>query len=189
MDTEPDMPLPVMSRDAFRQWAEALPRGRYERLDGRPVAKEVERIGHNRVKMLVWQTLREAVRTFPVPCTAYGDGITVEVGEHTDYEPDAVLNLGPPLSEDRYDAPNPLVIVEVTSPSTSRIDRTRKLADYFSLPSVQHYLVIEARERRVLHYRRAEAGLRMDTIPRDGTVPLPALGVTLAAGDFFADLP
>lgn len=189
MDLEPETALPVMSREAFRQWAEAVPRGRYERLDGRPVAKEVERVAHNRVKMLVWQALERAASRCAVRCTAYGDGITVEVGEDTDYEPDAVLNLGPPVPEDRYDAPNPFAIVEVTSPSTSRIDRTRKLRDYFSLPSVQHYLVVQARERRVLHYRRGETGVTMNTVERNGEIELSPLDLRLAAADFFVDLP
>lgn len=179
--------LAPMSREAFRAWAEALERGHYERLDGRPVAKELERLIHNLVKMHAWLALREAAATAPVPCTAYGDGVTVEVGPDTDYEPDAVLNLGPPLPLDRYDAPNPVVIVEVTSPSTSRIDVTRKLRDYFTLPSVQHYLVVRAREQMVLHHRRSGEGWDVREITA-GRIPLDPPGITIALADLFAGL-
>ncbi len=49
-------------------------------------------------------------------------------------------------------APNPVVVVEVLSPSTRGIDTTVKLAGYFLVPSLKHYLIVEPRStaRRAL---------------------------------------
>ena len=58
------------------------------------------------------------------------DGITIEV-EDSDYEPDAVLRCGERLSNDAIAVPDPLVIVEVLSPTTGGIDRSLKLREYF----------------------------------------------------------
>ena len=96
-----------------------------------------------------------------------------------------MLNLGPPVPNDEYDAPNPVVIIEVTSPSTSRIDLTRKLRDYLSLPTVQHYLVVRARERVVLHHSRAgDAWDVREVTGRDIVLDPP--GVTIAFDALFA---
>jgi Uma2 family endonuclease len=45
------------SREEFRLWYEAQPRGRYERMDGRIVAMAPERVAHVRIKAAVWKAL------------------------------------------------------------------------------------------------------------------------------------
>jgi Uma2 family endonuclease len=45
-------------------------------------------------------------------------------------------------------------VVEVLSPSTAAIDHGRKLSGYFSLVSVQHYLILDPDRRVVIHYKR-----------------------------------
>jgi Uma2 family endonuclease len=49
---------------------------------------------------------------------------------------------------------NPIIIVEVLSPSTAAIDPGRKLSGYFSLPSVEHYLILDPEWRVVIHHKR-----------------------------------
>ena len=51
--------------------------------------------------------------------------MTVEVD--TDYEPDAVVNCGPPIPDDAVAATNPVIVVEVLSPGTRGIDTGAKL--------------------------------------------------------------
>jgi Uma2 family endonuclease len=72
-----------------------------------------------------------APRAYPV--SLYIDGITVEVDD-SDYEPDAVMHFGDRLPDDAVAVPNPLLIVEVLSASTSASDRAWKLREYFRLP-------------------------------------------------------
>jgi len=45
-----------------------------------------------------------------------------------------------------------VVVVEVLSPATQSVDFADKLADYFRVPSIQHYLIVRARrhERYVI---------------------------------------
>jgi Uma2 family endonuclease len=42
----------------------------------------------------------------------------------------------------------------VLSPSTAAIDHGRKLSGYFSIPSVQHYLILDPERRVVIHHKR-----------------------------------
>lgn len=84
-----------LTRDQFRQWALART-GRYERVAGAPVAMSPGRIQHARIKSRVWATLDHAIRSAGVACEALPDGVTIEVDADTDYEPDAIVNCGPP---------------------------------------------------------------------------------------------
>src|SRR5580704_14783465 len=126
------------TREEFRRWAEGESR-RYERIAGEPIAMSPERVVHIRLKARVWQALDRAIRVTGANCEALADGVTVEIDDDTDYEPDAVVNCGPPMDPDATVATNPVIVVEVLSPATQSIDSSDKLADYFRVPSIQHY--------------------------------------------------
>ena len=122
-----------MTRDEFHRWAEGQ-KGRFERIAGEPVAMSPERIQHVRLKARIWATLDRAIRDAGLNCEALADGVTIEVDDDTDYEPDAIVNCGPAMHPDATAATNPVVVVEVLSPGTQSIDTTDKLADYFRVP-------------------------------------------------------
>lgn len=178
-DLEPDA---QMSREDYRRWAEAQPRGRFERIDGVVVAMAPERSGHVETKSLVWLALRQAVAAAGLPCHVYADGMTMEVDD-SDFEPDAVLHCGEKLPPDAITVPEPMVVVEVLSPSARGDDLTRKLVAYFRLPSVQHYLVFWADRPQAIHHRRHEDGQGIDTrVMTEGEIRLdpPGIAITLA---------
>ncbi len=175
-----------MTRDEFRRWTDAQPRGRFERLDGHVVATAPERAAHNRLKAAAWLTLRRAIAEAGVACEAFIDGITVEVGESTDYEPDVVVSCGARMADDAIAAPNPVIVVGVLSPSTSAIDTTRKLADYFSLPSVRQYPILFADRRQAVHHRRSgeSAGIETRVVPA-GEIRFEPPGVTISVEEIY----
>ncbi len=176
--------LVVLSRAEYRAWAEAQPQGRFERVEGEVIAMAPERAGHARVKARVWQALDRAVRDAGLPCEALPDGITVEIGDGTDYEPDAVVTCGGPMPDDAVAAPNPVIVVEVLSPSTRSVDSGAKLADYFRLPSLIHYLIVRADRRQIIHHRRTGATLET-AIVTDGSITLEPPGITIGLNDIF----
>ena len=122
-----------MTREEYRAWVERQPVGSFERIDGVVVAIAPERVEHNDRKMLAWLALRRAIRDADAPCHVQGDGMTVEVGD-SDYEPDSVVYCGERLAPGSMTVPEPLIVVEVLSPSTSATDRAWKLREYFRLP-------------------------------------------------------
>jgi Uma2 family endonuclease len=175
-----------MTRDEYRCWAEQQPKGRFELVSGEVVAMAPERIRHTRLKMRVWQLLDQAVRGAGLPCEAFGDGVTVEIGDDTDYEPDAVVNCGEKPDPEGFVAPKPVIVVEVLSPSTRSTDAGAKLADYFRLLSVQHYLMVDTRRREIIHHRRA--GDRIETrIVTSGPVALDPPGIAITVEDVYRD--
>jgi Uma2 family endonuclease len=78
--------------------------------------------------------------------------------------------------------PAPVVVVEVLSPSTRRIDASAKLAGYFRLPSVAHYLNVDPAEPLVVHHARGSGETILTRVVTQGTIALdpPGLGVPLA---------
>jgi Uma2 family endonuclease len=146
------MAMPLNRRE-FRDWAEGQA-GRYERVGGEPVAMSPERIQHARIKARLWAALDAAVRQAGVECEALPDGVTVEVDDDTDYEPDAVVTCGPLADPEAVTAAHPVIVAEILSPGTQSIDTSDKLVDYFRIPSVRHYLIVRSRRREVIHHFR-----------------------------------
>jgi Uma2 family endonuclease len=142
-----------LTREEFRRWAEGQTK-RYERIAGEPVAVPPERIAHVRLKARVWRALDRSIQDAGLDCEALADGVTVEIDADTDYEPDAVVNCGAPLDPDATVASNPIIVVEVLSPSTQSTDSSDKLADYFRVPSIQHYLIVRTKRHEIIHHSR-----------------------------------
>lgn len=176
-----------MSREEYRRWAEQQPTGHFERIDGVVVAMAPERASHADRKALVWLALRQAVTAIGLPCHVYPDGMTVEVGDN-DFEPDVVLHCGERLPGDAIVVPDPLIVVEVLSPTTRGDDLTRKLVAYFRVPSVRHYLVFWADRPQVLHHRRQDDGERIETrVLTSGEILLDPPGITITVEGIYAE--
>ncbi len=177
----------TISRADFRAWAEQQPTGRYERVDGRVVKMPRRTVGHVLIKANIFGALRDALAATGLECRAYPNGVTVEIGERTDYEPDALINAGPPPAPDVYAAPNPIVVVEVLSPGTLSIDTRAGFSGYFRVASIQHYLVVSALRREVVHHRRAGDAI-VSAVVTDGTIVLDPSGISVALDEFYRDV-
>ena len=177
------LPVQVCSREEYRLWCASQPRGRYERIDGRIVAMAPERGAHLRRKAAVWQALDRAIRAAGVACQALPDGATVETGE-SDYEPDALINCGAPMDDDAVAAPNPVVIVEVLSPGTASSDTGAKLAGYFQVLSVVHYLIVHPTKRMIIHHRRTDQGIATHLVA-SGAVVLDPPGIVVSVEEIY----
>lgn len=173
-----------LTREEFRRWAEQQP-DRYERVGGEPVAMSPERIQHVRVKARVWAALDRAIATAGADCEALGDGVTVEIDDDTDYEPDAMVNCGPPASPDAVAAANPAIVVEVLSPGTQSIDTSDKLAGYFRVASIRHALIVSTRKREVVHHRR-DGNQIVSRIVNIGTITLDPPGITIDIAELYS---
>ncbi|MBV9758413.1 MAG: Uma2 family endonuclease [Alphaproteobacteria bacterium] len=176
-----------LNRAEYHEWLDQQPKGRFERVAGEPVAMAPERWIHAKLKAQVWEIFKRELRRRNLPCEAAPDGMTVEIGDDTDYEPDALINCGPPIPLDAIAAPNPVVIVEVLSPGTRALDTGGKLADYFKVASVEHYLVVRPVQRDVIHHRRE--GDRIETrIVHAGAIDLDPPGIALDLTELFETL-
>jgi Uma2 family endonuclease len=169
-----------MTSDEFIAWAMDQPEGeRFELVAGQIVGMAPERWGHALTKFHVARRLAEAVERAGLPCEVASDGMAVEIDATTTYEPDALVRCGSPLPADTIKLSDPLIVVEVLSPSTRARDSTGKLVDYFRLPSVHHYLIVRIEDRAIIHHARNPDGTILTRIVRDGTLHLDPPGLTV----------
>ena len=178
---------PRMTADEFIAWAMERPDGgRCELVGGEVVAMAPERLAHARVKARVFRALADAIERGALPCEAFPDGVAVQVSDDTIYEPDAFVRCGPPMPGEAVTVMDPVIVVEVLSPSTRAHDAGAKLGGYFGMPSVRHYLLLDTKARLVIHHARAGEGGDIATrIVRDGAVRLDPPGVSLDVPGLF----
>jgi Uma2 family endonuclease len=146
-----------------------------------------ERIQHVRIKNRIWAALDRAITSAGLDCEALGDGVTIEVDEDTDYEPDAVVNCGPPAPPDAVAAANPVIVVEVLSPTTRAIDTSDKLADYFRVATIRHYLIVSTRRREIIHHQRNGQEI-VSRIVNLGSISLDPPGIAIDLAEIYAGL-
>lgn len=171
--------------DAFMAWAAQQPRGRFELADGRIVAMAPERVAHTRAKLKAVNALAAAVASGGLGWEAMTDGVSVRIDDAAVYEPDALVRCGEPAPGDALEIADPVIVVEIISPSSRGVDTGLKLADYFKLPSVRHYLVVNHDARIVIHHRRDDAGAISVRILGDGILSLDPPGLAIDIRDFF----
>jgi len=102
------------------------------------------------------------------------------------HEPDALVYCGPELPGDAIEVPNPVILVEVASPSTRKMDDTVKLTGYFSLPSVHHYLIVDPEGPPVIHHCRQADGKILRSLVRGRALTLAPPGIEVGVAEMFA---
>jgi len=174
-----------MTVDEFLAWAMTQP-GRYELHGGEVCVMSPENAGHAETKLAIHAALLAGIRTARLPCYVLPDGMTVRIDNKTAYEPDAIVYRGPKIARSAVEVPNPLVIVEVLSPSTRSVDLSVKLAAYFRLPSLTHYLIVDPAQPLVIHHRRGTGDAILTRAVTEGSIALDPPGLELALADIYS---
>ena len=79
----------------------------------------------------------------------------LQIDAETFYYPDVLVACDKPSS---YFRREPILIVEILSPSTERIDKNEKLFVYQQIASLQDYLIVAQDKMRVEYYQRGADG-------------------------------
>jgi Uma2 family endonuclease len=174
-----------MTFEEFLAWVEPQPRGRFELLDGVVVAMSPETGAHLRAKHRAVRALEDAITAAGLPCEALPDGATIRVDDVTAFEPDATVTCTEFIGDQATVAPNPVIVVEVLSPGTRSLDTGRKLADYFRVPSIRHYLLVMTDNRTVVHHARTADGQIATRILGTGSLALDPPGLSIEVAGLF----
>jgi Uma2 family endonuclease len=177
------LPKQRMKVPEFLAWAEAQPQGRYELVNGEVVVMAPERVRRNLVKAAVFRALDNAVTAAKLPCTVFTDGVGIVINENTVRGPDASVQCGGKLNLDSMTIDTPLIVAEVASPSSERLDTHGKLVEYLSVQTIRHYLVVLPEQAVVVHYRRNDRGAIDTRIAREGALDLTPPGMTVPVAD------
>jgi Uma2 family endonuclease len=149
-----------MTLAEFLQWDDGTD-CRYELLDGMPVMMAPTLEAHGELAAALAMQLGSRVRR---PCRVISEaGIVIPDRAETYYVADLAVTCAP-REPGRSMVVDPVLVVEVLSPSTGQVDRWRKVADYRTLPTVQEILVVFSDERRVEVQRRTPDGWRVEDL-------------------------
>lgn len=126
------------------------------------------------------------------PCRAFSSDLRIRVlttGLAT--YPDLSVICGPLERdpEDRHGVVNPTVLVEILSHSTEDYDRHEKFENYARIPSLQEYVLVSHRERRIEILRRTSTGpWEHDEAGERGTMELKSIHCQLSVERVYAGI-
>jgi Uma2 family endonuclease len=180
-----------MTVAGFLAWSEDLPgEARYELVAGEPLRLMAPtNLRHAQIQANASQALRRSVAAASLRCRVYDAGPGVAVGQDGDEcrIPDVVVTCAAEFDDNARLVPEPVIVVEVASPSTRLVDVNDKVEFYGGVPSVQHYLVIEQDRRRVVCHGRGPSGGLEPRIVRAGEIAIDPPGLRLALDDLYQD--
>jgi len=135
---------------------EMLSTVKHEYIDGEVYAIAGSSDIHNMIAGEMYALLLSHLRNSKYQ-TFIGD-IKVRASKEVYYYPDVLVSCEQ-NPENPYFRNQPILIIEVTSPSTAHIDRREKLLFYQQMPSVQEYVIVDQHKMNVeVHRRQANGG-------------------------------
>ena len=125
------------------------------------------------------------------PCTVYGSDMRVVIPQARRYVyPDISVACEDVSFEDAQEdtLTNPVVIIEILSPSTERYDRGKKFQAYQTLDSFQEYLLVAQDTVMIEHFvRRSDALWTFEVVTEPtATITLTSIQCTLHLEDVYA---
>jgi Uma2 family endonuclease len=100
------------------------------------------------------------------------------------YYPDIMAACGDDEDDNAYYRTNPLLIVEVLSKSTQRIDLNEKLTSYTQIKSLLEYVVVSQDTPFVRVYRRRN-NWQVETFGAEDSVLLESIDLTIPVTDIY----
>lgn len=161
--------------------------GRWEYVNGKIRQMSGGTTDHGDISSNLVRVLGNAL--VPRGCHVYGSDVKVHTGDGINTSPDVSVICGPNrYYQSKKDIVlNPLLSVEVLSPSTAGYDRTEKFEHYRTIETLTDYLLVEQDPAQVMLYTRRTDYWEMRVIAGlDGSVFLPSVDVTLSLADVYA---
>ena len=150
----------------------------------RPVAMTGGTVAHDTIAGNIRTALNNRLRG--TACRSGGSDLKVETGSKYRY-PDAFVYCAPAIPAATV-APEPVVVFEVLSASTAAEDRTTKLSDYLSLPSVQRYIMIEQDRIFATVIARTDTGWSLNPLGPGAVLAMPEIGAEIPMDELYEGL-
>jgi Uma2 family endonuclease len=159
---------------------------RHEYLGGSVHAMVGGKVAHNTISTNVVISLGGQLKG--QTCQAFGSDMKLRIrdqGPTRFYYPDAMVVCEANPLDDLYQD-QPVVIVEVLSDSTRRIDMGEKQDAYLKIGSLTHYILIEQDSATAVVFERGSDGFsRHSFTSLDDTIRIESLNLTLPLRDVY----
>ena len=146
-----------LTPEAYLTWERKQP-FKNEYYNGQIIAMSGASRSHNRITVDI--TIQLGNQLIDSDCEVFASEMRVRTSPEVSYfYPDVIVVCGEPhFEDDAFDTLlNPILVVEVLSPSTAAFDRGEKFEHYKQLASLQEYILISQDSVRVEHYQREGA--------------------------------
>ncbi len=158
-----------------------------EYLNGEILAMSGASLAHTRITADIVTELNIQLRGRE--CEVISNDMRVKIGPKGAYlYPDVVVFCGEPQFEDNiFDTLlNPILIVEVLSPTTEAFDRGEKFAHYQALTSLREYILVSQDRIRVEQYRLIKTQwVQAEFQAHEDVLPLDSIGCELPLQDIY----
>lgn len=125
------------------------------------------------------------------PCHPMNSDMRVQTPSGLDTYPDvSVFCNDPELTDNQRTLLNPVLLIEVLSPSTRTYDRGDKFWHYRSIPTLQDYLLVDSESIYVEHHQRQskDEWLLHEYRELESTLTLKSLELAISLSDFYEDI-
>lgn len=175
-----------MSQDEFLEWCQ-FQDGKYELVDGVPVAMAGAKRAHDRIVVNAIRSL--ANQLDGNPCQPFSDDTAVPIPNGNTRRPDVGVDCGQ-FDPEALAVDSPRRVVEVLSPSTRTFDMFDKLDEYKTVPGLGHIILVDPDAPQAIHWWRgpdqAWQHARHDGL--DAEIVIPDLDATLGLRALYAGL-
>ena len=162
-----------------------------EYLNGEILAMSGASLAHTRITLDIATELNIQIRG--QGCEVITNDMRVKTGPKGAYfYPDVVVFCDEPQFEDNvFDTLlNPIIVVEVLSPSTEVYDRGEKFAHYQELTSLREYILVSRDRIRVEHHRLIKTQwVQTEFHGQEDVMPLVSIGCELRLRDIYRRVP
>lgn len=184
-DYVPGSPMPHLFTVAEYLAFEAESEFRHEFIDGVIYDMTGGTLHHSRIKMNIIRMLPSRLDASSYELLNSDMCVRINEGQYV-YPDLSVVFDEAQLTDDDMTLLNPILAVEVTSPSSLVYDRRTKLDYYRALSSLQAYLIVDQHQMLVeLHTREENGWLWRMFSDLDDVIPLPMLGCGLALSQVY----
>jgi len=160
---------------------------RHEYIGGQVYAMSGGSEAHNVLSGNLYSAIRQHFRG--KPCKIFMADMKLRLNIAEDdifYYPDLLVTCDPSDNE-KYFKSQPVVLVEVLSPSTERVDRREKFLSYQRLPSLLEYILVDQEKMAVTLFRRNNEW-KPEHLSEGDTLTLPSIDFALSLAEIYEDV-
>ena len=134
---------------------EQLSEVRHEYIGGQVHAMAGGSEAHNTISLNLATAIRQHIRGKPCKVFMADMKLRLDIAEDDIfYYPDVLVTYDP-ADNKKYYKTQPVVLIEVLSPTTERLDRREKFLSYQRLPSLQEYVLVDQEKMAVTLFRKS----------------------------------
>jgi len=177
---------PSMSVEEYFELEENHPDTRYEYLDGYVYMMSGGSANHAAISGNIYAILRSLLRGSQ--CRVYNSDMKVRVSEKQYFHPDVTVSCDPYDRGTTAVIRSPRLVVEVLSPSTEARDRGRKLQCYLACPTIEEYVLVDARSIRIEIYRKEQKKWVYEAYEAEDEVEFTTLNMRFSIENAYEDV-